>query len=139
MTRAEIDRCLSGLSVWFGRFMAIAVIQAISASFTQIRAVLVIRVLQPKAETKLAGPNPYHSQTKIQFSNPKQQRVNVKVINITGQITSYEEKELNAGTYELDINGGKGLQFIVITTPDTIMSTKIIGLGQGSGTGVNGK
>ncbi|GEM_PF-935922 len=75
-------------------------------------------------------PNPFNPSTKIQFSLPENEFVNIKVYDITGrEVTTLVNQNLRAGVYSTDFNGSNlssGVYFYTIRTAGFAETKKMI-------------
>jgi hypothetical protein len=76
-------------------------------------------------------PNPFNPATKIKFSLPQAQYVNLKIYNITGQeiFSAFSNEYKPAGYYSVDFDGSNlpsGVYFYVIRTDKYFESKKMV-------------
>ncbi|MCX6226109.1 MAG: hypothetical protein NTV01_15385 [Bacteroidia bacterium] len=78
-------------------------------------------------EIAMTGANPYNDFTRIRFTNAKNQPAQITVCNLAGQMIAISGQcDLEAGSYELLIRGGKGIQIVAIKTPEATLVRKLI-------------
>lgn len=84
-------------------------------------------------------PNPFNPSTRIQFSIPNDELVEISVHNILGELMDYKNQFLNAGNYSINWNskGSAGVYFYTIKTNDQSITKKMIQLDGGKGIGLD--
>lgn len=93
------------------------------------------QIIPTKFELGQNYPNPFNAYTKIQYSLPRSEYVEIEICNMLGQIVkSLISKRQNAGRYEIDWNAldangnlvGGGLYFVTFRAGSFVQTKKII-------------
>ena len=77
-------------------------------TFEYSKIVETVITLPKNFELNQNYPNPFNPSTKIKFSLPKDELVNLKIFNILGQeVATLVHEQLKAGSYSYDFNASK--------------------------------
>ncbi|HSL89362.1 MAG TPA: membrane dipeptidase [Ignavibacteriaceae bacterium] len=84
-------------------------------------------------------PNPFNPSTRIQFSIPYDEYVEISVHNILGELIDHKAQFLSSGNYSIDwfSKGSAGVYFYTIKMGNQSVTKKMIQLDGGNGTGLN--
>jgi len=84
-------------------------------------------------------PNPFNPSTRIQFSIPYDEYVEIAVYNILGELIDHKALFLTSGNYSIDwfSKGSAGVYFYTIKMGNQSVTKKMIQLDGGNGTGLS--
>jgi membrane dipeptidase len=84
-------------------------------------------------------PNPFNPSTRIQFSIPYDETVEISVHNILGELIDHKALFLTSGNYSIDwlSKGSAGVYFYTIKMGSQSVTKKMIQLDGGNGTGLS--
>jgi membrane dipeptidase len=79
-------------------------------------------------------PNPFNPSTRIQFSIPSYEFIEISIHNILGELIDHKSQFLTAGNYSIDwySRGSAGVYFYTIKTDDLSLTKKMIQLDGGN-------
>jgi hypothetical protein len=78
-------------------------------------------------------PNPFNNSAKLIFSTQKKELTEIKLVSISGQIITSNQKVLPAGTHEYVISAHRpGMYILSLTSGSNIKSIKLIQNGYGN-------
>lgn len=84
-------------------------------------------------------PNPFNPSTRIQFSIPSDENVEISVHNILGELIDFRNQFLQAGNYSIDWSsrGSAGVYFYTIKAGNQSVTKKMVQLDGGNGSGLS--